>query len=95
KPDSDDLRESPNLDLARMLLQAGFDLHIFDATLRPSFLIGQNLGYGYANLPNLANLLVSHEAAKESFYDLIIDTTGRAGELNLRANKMIRLDALS
>lgn len=94
KADSDDLRESPNLDLALRILQAGFDLQIFDATLRPALLMGQNLGYGYAHLPNLANLLISREKAENSNYDLVIDTTGRAGSLRLRSSKLIRLDAL-
>lgn len=94
KADSDDLRESPNLDLARRILQAGFDLQIFDATLRPALLVGQNLGYGYAHLPNLASLLISRETAENSNYDLVIDTTGRAGSLRLRSSKLIRLDAL-
>lgn len=94
KADSDDLRESPNLDLARRILQAGFDLQIFDATLRPALLVGQNLGYGYAHLPSLASLLISREMAENSNYDLVIDTTGRAGSLRLRSSKLIRLDAL-
>lgn len=94
KPDSDDLRESPNLDLARKLHQAGYDLHIYDATLKPSLLIGQNLGYGFSNLPNLVKLLVSYDVAAGTNYDLIIDTAGRTKDLNLNGKKTIHIDAL-
>ena len=36
KADTDDLRESPNVDLARKLLEAGVDLKVFDPKLEPS-----------------------------------------------------------
>jgi len=94
KSGSDDLRESPNLDLARRLLQSGFSLKIFDSALRPELLVGQNLGYSYAHLPNLANLLVSEDDAKKGKFDLIIDTNGQASALGLQGGKTARLDAL-
>lgn len=95
KADSDDLRESPNLDLARRLVSNGFDLRIFDETLEPAKLHGQNLGFGYSHLPNFADMLVSKEVAQASFYDLVIDTNSRAEQLNLKSDKIVSLYALA
>ncbi len=94
KADTDDLRESPNLDLARKLLQAGFELSIWDDTLEPSKLVGQNLGYGFTHLPSMDALLVSKEQAEAGSYDRVIDTNGRAASLALTSNNVISLDRL-
>ncbi|WP_426032168.1 nucleotide sugar dehydrogenase [Caulobacter sp. DWP3-1-3b2] len=94
KTDTDDLRESPNLDLARRLLQAGFKLSIYDPALEPSKLLGQNLGYAYSQLPSLADLLVSQADVEAAQYDLVIDTGGRAKQLRLDSAKLIDINAL-
>lgn len=94
KADTDDLRESPNLDLARRLLQAGFDLAIYDPALEPSKLVGQNLGYAYSQLPSLADLLVGKSDVESAKYDVVIDTGGRAGQLALSTTKLIDINAL-
>lgn len=94
KADSDDLRESPNLDLARKLLQAGYELSIWDDTLEPGKLIGQNLGYGFTHLPAMESLLVSREVAEATAYDRVIDTNGRGERLNIGAAELVRLDRL-
>jgi GDP-mannose 6-dehydrogenase len=94
KADSDDLRESPNMDLARKILQAGHKLSIFDASLDPAKLVGQNLGYAYANLPSLSALLVDQEEAEDGGYDLVIDTNGRADRLKLKGARIVNINAL-
>jgi len=45
KPGSDDLRESPLIDLARRILQNGYRLSIHDSAVKQGQLMGQNLGY--------------------------------------------------
>lgn len=65
KADTDDLRESPAVDMARKLLDAGFELEIFDPGLKPENLIGQNLGYAFALLPSIESLLVDKARAEE------------------------------
>ena len=39
KSDTDDLRESPNIDLARKLIQGGFAISIYDPSLNPEGLM--------------------------------------------------------
>jgi GDP-mannose 6-dehydrogenase len=60
KTDTDDLRESPNVELAERLLGKGFDVHIYDPVVHPDRLIGANRRYMESRLPHLERLLV-HE----------------------------------
>jgi GDP-mannose 6-dehydrogenase len=94
KAESDDLRESPNIDLARQLLQAGFELSMFDPYVDPARLLGQNLGYANANLPTLHKLLVSQAQIEASAYDLVIDTRGSAGKYRLNSKRIIDIHAV-
>jgi GDP-mannose 6-dehydrogenase len=74
KKDTDDLRESPAVDLARKLLDAGFALDVYDPNLTPEHLVGQNLGYVYSHLPTIDRLLVDKTRAEATSYDLVIAT---------------------
>lgn len=78
KSSTDDLRESPNVDLARKLLHAGHELSIYDPYVVPEKLLGQNLGYAYSNLPRLTQLLITRAQVEEIHFDLVIDTRGWA-----------------
>jgi GDP-mannose 6-dehydrogenase len=57
KPGTDDLRESPLVELAERLLGKGFDLKIYDANVALSRLIGANRAYIEERLPHLGDLL--------------------------------------
>lgn len=94
KANSDDLRESPNLDLARRLLAAGYKLSIVDPALDSRKITGQNLGYAYSNLPSLADLLIDEAQAREQAFDVVIDTSGTASELALAAGCVIDISTL-
>ena len=94
KANSDDLRESPNIDLARKLLQRGFDLSIFDPHVEPANLLGQNLGYAYANLPSIRRLLISRERLESSSYDLVIDMRNWAKQYSIKAKRTLDLSRL-
>jgi GDP-mannose 6-dehydrogenase len=59
KQDTDDLRESPNVEVAERLLGKGIDLHIYDPVLNPEQLTGANLRHIEAKLPHLTGLLAS------------------------------------
>jgi GDP-mannose 6-dehydrogenase len=93
KANSDDLRESPNVDLAGKLLRAGFKLSIYDPGVEPSKLVGQNLGYAYAHLPSWSSLLVSREEAEGQAFDLVVDASGQGKGLNLRAARFVDVHA--
>ncbi len=94
KQNSDDLRESPNVDLARKFLTSGHRLSVFDPALIPAKLIGQNLGYAYANLPQLSELLIEQNRVVEDDFDVIVDTNGSAARLGLRGLNVIDINAL-
>jgi len=59
KPGTDDLRESPLVELAERLLGKGYDLRIYDANVSLSRLMGANREYIEGRLPHLGQLLAS------------------------------------
>lgn len=83
KAGTDDLRESPNVDLARKLLAAGFDLDIFDPGIDAAKLVGANLGYAYSQLPTLERILVSRETAEATPYARVIAANATVSLLEL------------
>jgi len=89
KEGTDDLRESPNVDLVRKLLDVGFTLEIYDPSIRADMLIGTNLGYAYSQLPMLRRLLVSKEQAEKNHYARVIVTNATIKHLNLKDGQEI------
>jgi GDP-mannose 6-dehydrogenase len=57
KPGTDDLRESPLVELAERLFGKGYDLRIYDANVTLSRLMGANREYIEGRLPHLGELL--------------------------------------
>jgi GDP-mannose 6-dehydrogenase len=94
KANTDDLRESPNIDLARRLINAGFRVDIIDDTIHSQDLVGQNLGFAFSNLPSLDKLLISRDQAAENIYDVVIDTRGDAESLGLRTKELVNVGKL-
>src|SRR3546814_7774402 len=60
KAGTDDLRESPNVELVERLHGKGYSLRIFDRNVHYSVLTGSNLSYVRAHLPHLADLLTDY-----------------------------------
>jgi len=89
KADTDDLRESPAVDLARKLLEAGHQLDIYDPGLTPEKLVGQNLGYAYAHLPSIESLLVDKEVAETRDYDLVVATNRLVTSLSITTPNVV------
>jgi GDP-mannose 6-dehydrogenase len=58
KPQTDDLRASPFVELAEQLVGKGIDLTVYDPVVRPERLFGANLRYVQQRLPHLHRLLV-------------------------------------
>jgi GDP-mannose 6-dehydrogenase len=57
KADTDDLRESPNVELAERLIGKGLDVRIYDPIVNPERLVGANRREVEARLPHLNRLL--------------------------------------
>lgn len=94
KSDTDDLRESPNIDLARKLIQNGYVVSIYDPSLKPEHLVGQNLGYAFSHLPKLPDLLVNKAVVEGERFDVVIDTNGTAANLALKGDNVVDVHAL-
>ena len=95
KADTDDLRESPAVDMARKLLDAGFALDIDDPQVKPESLVGQNLGYAYAILPSIDGLLVDKATAEQRNYGAVIATNRLIKDLNVAAPRVIDVSAIA
>jgi GDP-mannose 6-dehydrogenase len=62
KMNTDDLRESPNVELAERLIGKGFEVRIYDQIVNPATLVGANRRYIESKLHHL-NKLLAHEPA--------------------------------
>lgn len=94
KAETDDLRESPAVDMARKLLEGGYDLDIYDPRIAPENLVGQNLGYAYSILPQIDGLLVSKEDAETRDYACVIATNRLVGDLSLDAARIVDVSSI-
>jgi GDP-mannose 6-dehydrogenase len=72
KTKTDDLRESPNVELAERLLGKGLRLRIYDPIVNPSRLVGANRSYVESKLPHLCALLSNTAADALSGADVAI-----------------------
>jgi len=72
KPHSDDLRESPYVDLAETLLGKGYELRIHDPILNPATLIGTNRQYIESKLPHLRRIFSATPAEAIAGTDVAI-----------------------
>ncbi|MGM4913578.1 nucleotide sugar dehydrogenase [Rhizobium sp. 768_B6_N1_8] len=94
KAESDDLRESPQLSLAHKLITAGYKLSIYDPAVKPTQLLGQNMGYAFSHLPSISEIMVSKEDAESTEYDLVIDTNGSLAKIDVKAAKTVDTNTL-
>jgi GDP-mannose 6-dehydrogenase len=91
KPQTDDLRESPYVELAELLVGKGLELRIFDPIIQPARLFGSNLQYVERHLPHLRRMLCSSPedalrgagvavvaTADRSVVDAVLDAPPRA-----------------
>jgi GDP-mannose 6-dehydrogenase len=62
KMNTDDLRESPNVELAERLIGKGLDVRIYDPVVNPTRLVGANRRHVESKLPHLGRLLAREPA---------------------------------
>ena len=72
KEGTDDLRYSPSVDLAEMLIGKGYHICIYDENVQLSKLIGANEAFINERLPHLSELIVTDLATAISSSDVII-----------------------
>ncbi len=72
KADSDDLRESPYVEVAETLLGKGYEVRIYDPIVNPSTLVGTNRVHVESRLPHLHKILTERAAAALDGADVAI-----------------------
>jgi GDP-mannose 6-dehydrogenase len=87
KSGTDDLRESPAVELAERILGKGIELKILDHSVSESKLIGSNKSYIDQKIPHLSRLMVESEDELIEHSDLIVVTHG-ASEFRTILNKV-------
>jgi GDP-mannose 6-dehydrogenase len=79
KPGSDDLRESPYVDVAETLIGKGFDVRVFDPVVDPSRLVGSNRRHLASRLPHVQRVLrASADLALEGADLALVSSTDRS-----------------
>jgi GDP-mannose 6-dehydrogenase len=94
KHQTDDLRESPNVTLAEMLIGKGLDVRIHDPVVNPAQLHGGNLRYVQSRLPHLHRVLFdSAEEALEGAAVAVVSTSDRSVlDAVVRAKPTVAID---
>jgi GDP-mannose 6-dehydrogenase len=75
KSDTDDLRESPNVELAERLIGKGMEVRIYDPVVNPGVLVGTNRSYVEGRLPHLHRLLADRPEQALAGVDLAVVST--------------------
>jgi len=79
KMNTDDLRESPNVELAERLVGKGFSLRIYDPVVNPDRLIGANRRYVESKLPHLGRLLCTEPGPALADADVAVISSSDPG----------------
>jgi GDP-mannose 6-dehydrogenase len=93
KEGTDDLRESPIVNVAERLIGKGHEVHIFDRNVKLASLVGANRDYILNHIPHIGRLLVEEPATLFEHSDVIVMATGEKdfGDLvqNFGKNKVV------
>ena len=96
KMSTDDLRESPNVEVAEQLIGKGFEVRIYDQIVNPARLVGANRRYVHAKLPHLERLLAqTPEEALDGADIALVSANDPAVRVALQAAPPPRLIDLS
>ncbi len=72
KPDTDDLRESPLVEVIETLLGKGYSIRIYDRNVSTSRLIGANRRFMEEHIPHLSSLLVESTEVLAAETDVVV-----------------------
>jgi GDP-mannose 6-dehydrogenase len=72
KAGTDDLRESPMIQVVRRLTKQGCDLRIYDRNLNLAMLRGANLAYLNGRIPNVSTMLCGTPSEVVDFADVLV-----------------------
>lgn len=86
KPGTDDLRDSPLVEVSEQLLGKGFDLRIHDPAVSMSQIVGANREFIDQHIPHLSALLVDSVDELREHSDLLIIGSDRLEGINQLAN---------
>jgi GDP-mannose 6-dehydrogenase len=75
KMDTDDLRESPNLELAERFIGKGLEVRIYDPIVNPARLVGANLEHLQSKLSHVSRLLVDEPRLALEAAEVVIVAT--------------------
>ena len=78
KAGTDDLRESPMVNIIERLLGKGYDLRIYDGSVRMASLTGANRDYILNHIPHISRLMVESAAEVLEFAQTIVVGNGAA-----------------
>ena len=78
KADTDDLRESPSVELAEQLMGKGCDLKILDTAVREARLVGTNREFIEGRIPHLSRLLAASAEDLVAHAEAVVVTHGAA-----------------
>lgn len=78
KTATDDLRESPSVELAERLIGKGFNLRIYDSIVNPERLVGANKRHVESKLPHLRRVLTGDPLAALNGADLALVSSNDA-----------------
>ena len=93
KSGTDDLRESPYVDIAETLTGKGVEVRIYDAVVNPAELVGSNESYIRLRLPHLERLLSESRADAVDGVDGIILGSDRPPGRFVESSEIPVLDA--
>lgn len=93
KSGTDDLRESPYVDIVETLTGKGVDVRIYDAVVCPAELVGSNESYIRLRLPHLERLLAGSRAEAIDGVDGVILGSDRVPEGTFASTMVPVLDA--
>ena len=72
KAETDDLRESPLVDLAELLIGKGYDLKIYDKNVKMASLLGANKDYLVNHIPHISKLITDDLASVQESCDVLV-----------------------